>query len=268
MFNDKIHNLGITSLAFQRHFIIVYLLAWTVVLYVQGPPWTCVIQNCLETFPQTNFFRKKRQTIIIIIITYSNKGFLLSLFVKNKKFLSLLPQKSSFHSCLFQRNVCNFVVLCKAQLAVHKVFWETVPNVLQTHLVANLQQPEKMPFLKECLGIKSPQFYWEMLIEIILPTVNKTFFFISCCCFMLSYRNRAGYFWHLSNLVSLSLSLKSSSTTTHCWAKWLVQQIVLIIWQQLQRYQFITFVYLDLSWDLITVGFFSPTLPSIKDTGT
>lgn len=57
-----------------------------------------------------------------------------------------------------------------------------MPNVLQTHLVANLQQPEKMPFLKESLGIKSPQFYWEMLREIILPTVNKTFFFISCCC--------------------------------------------------------------------------------------
>lgn len=96
---------------------------------------------------------------------------------KKKKILSLLPQKSSFHSYLFQRNVCNFAVLCKPQLAVHKVFRETVPNVLQTHLVANLQQPEKMPFLKESLGIKSPQFYWEMLIEIILPTVNKTFFF-------------------------------------------------------------------------------------------
>lgn len=54
-----------------------------------------------------------------------------------------------------------------------------MPNVLQTHLVANLQQPEKMPFLKECLEIKSPQFYWEMLIEIILPTVNKTFFLLA-----------------------------------------------------------------------------------------
>lgn len=50
--------------------------------------------------------------------------------------------------------------------------------MLQTHLVANLQQPEKMPFLKESLGIKSPQLYWEMLIEIILPTVNKTFFLL------------------------------------------------------------------------------------------
>lgn len=86
-----------------------------------------------------------------------------------------------------------------------------MPNVLQTHLVANLQQPEKMPFLKESLGIKSPPFYWEMLIEIILPTVNKTFFIIiSCCCFMFSYRNRAEYFWHLSSFVSFSLSLKTA----------------------------------------------------------
>lgn len=123
----------------------------------------------------SSFFKKKKQTIII---TYSNKGFLLGLFVKNKKFLFLLPQKSSFHSYLFQRNACNFAVLCKPQLAVHKVFWKTVPNVLQTHLVANFQQTEKTPFLKESLGIKSLQFYWEMLIEIILPTVNKTFFFL------------------------------------------------------------------------------------------
>lgn len=69
-----------------------------------------------------------------------------------------------------------------------------MPNVLQTHLVANLQQPEKMPFLKESLGIKSPQFYWEMLIEIILPTVNKTFFFISCCCLYVLFQKRSRIF--------------------------------------------------------------------------
>lgn len=217
MFSDKIHNLEKPyQPCILKAFHNCLPLGLNSSTVCTRPPWTCVTQNCLETFPQMILISlgKKRQTIII---TYSNKGFLLGLFVKNKKFLFLSPQKSSFHSYLFQRNACNFAVLCKPQLAVHKVFWKTVPNVLQTHLVANFQQPEKTPFLKEGLGIKSLQFYWEMLIEIILPTVNKTFFFISCW-FMFSYRNRAGYLWQLSNLVSFSLSLKSSSTATYYWA--------------------------------------------------
>lgn len=83
------------------------------------------------------------------------KDFCLGFLLKIKNSFFFYPKKSSFHSYLFQRNACNFAVLCKPQLAVHKVFWKTVPNVLQTHIVANFQQPEKMPFLKDSLGIKS-----------------------------------------------------------------------------------------------------------------
>lgn len=196
---------------------------------------------------------------------YLNKGFLLGLFVKNTKFLFLLLQKSSFHSYLFQRNACNFAVLCKPQLAVHKVFWKTVPNVLQTHIVANFQQAEKMPFLKESLGIKSLQFYWETLIEIILPTVNKTFFIIIISCwFMFSYRNRAGYLWQSSNLVYFSLSLKSSSATTYCSAKWLVLQIITVISEQFKTHPLITFVYLDFLFSLLNlITFFFSTCASM-----
>jgi len=48
------------------------------------------------------FFRKQKQTIIT---TYSNKGFLFGLFVKNKKFLFLLSQEKQF-SFLFISKEC------------------------------------------------------------------------------------------------------------------------------------------------------------------
>ena len=83
---------------------------------------------------------------------------------------------------------------------------------------------------------------------------------------MFSYRNRAGYLWQLSNLVSFSLSLKSSSTTTYCSAKWLALQITVVIWEQFQTHPLITFVYLNFLFSFLEPnnrgGFFTRTVPS------
>lgn len=110
-----------------------------------------------------------------------------------------------------------------------------------------------------------------MLIEIILPTVNKTFFIIIISCwFAFSYRNRAGYLWQLSNSVSFSLSLKSGSTTSYCWAKRLALQILVVIWEELQTHPLITFACLDFLFSFLessnwwVVVFFHPCLAKTR----
>lgn len=80
------------------------------------------------------------------------------------------------------------------------------------------------------------------MIEVILPAVNKTFLLLLmvvglCSC--------TGTEHDICSSLAIWFPLKSSSTTTCCWERWFVLQIMAVIWKQSKTHPLITFVYLD-----------------------